>query len=43
MLDIFKIVKDKADEIFMVDSKHLLETENVSDVWNLQRMLINPV
>lgn len=43
MLDIFKIVKDKVDEIFLVDSKHLLETENESDVWKLQRMLINPV
>lgn len=43
MLDIFKIVKESPDEVFLVDSKHLLETENDSDVWKLQRMLINPV
>lgn len=43
MLDIFKIVKENADEVFLVDSKHLLETENDSDVWKLQCMLINPV
>ena len=43
MLDIFKIVKENADEVFLVDSKHLLETENETDVWKLQRMLINPV
>lgn len=40
MLDIFKILKDKADGVFEVDSKHL--DDNDTDIWKLQQMLVNP-
>ena len=43
MLEVFKVLKETADRIFEVDSKHLLETDNTSDIWELQKILVNPL
>lgn len=43
MLSVFRILKAKADAVFEVDSKHLLPDDNTSDIWKLQRLLVNPL
>lgn len=43
MINIFKILKENVDKVFEVDSKHLLPDENTSDIWKLQRILVNPL
>lgn len=43
MLSVFRILKGKADAVFEVDSKHLLPDDNTSGIWELQRLLVNPL
>lgn len=43
MINIFKLLKENVDKVFEVDSKHLLPDENTSDIWKLQRILVNPL
>lgn len=43
MLTIFKLVKDTPDKVFEVDSKTLNEAENRTDIWELQKILVNPI
>lgn len=43
MLEIFKIIKEEPDGVFQVDSKTLNEAENKTDIWKLQKLLVNPL
>ena len=43
IINIFKMLKENVDKVFEVDSKHLLPDENTSDIWELQRILVNPL
>lgn len=43
MLEIFKIIKEEPDGVFQVDSKSLNDAENKTDIWKLQKLLVNPL